>query len=186
MSIMIPKADNRKDGTHMNGIVSNRSQGTAIGTIFRIAACATLLAGCVFPARAQRGARVDPVKEKSIRTLLALTGSAKLGQQVMDQIIETFRRGSTNAPPAFWDEMRRKLKADEMVDMIVPIYARYYSKQELDQLITFYRSPIGRKVAATLPMIVRESMAVGQQWGRAKAQEVIAEMKKRNYALPRM
>ena len=47
---------------------------------------------------------------------------------------------------------------------------------DIDGLIAFYESPLGRKVTATLPQITRESMTAGQQWGRAKAEEVMREL----------
>jgi hypothetical protein len=52
---------------------------------------------------------------------------------------------------------------DEMVDEMVPLYANNFTTAEINELAAFYRTPIGRKMMATVPKIAAESMAISQK-----------------------
>ena len=54
---------------------------------------------------------------------------------------------------------------NELVHMISSVYAKYLNHDELKQLIIFYSSPLGKKVAKSTPIITQESMQIGQEWG---------------------
>jgi len=120
---------------------------------------------------------IDPIKEKNIRELLKTLGVVDLCQQVMDQMLTNFSQSYSTVPPEFWTEMKRTMDANELVDLIVPLYDRYYTNEDIEGLLAFYRSPLGKKVVSTLPEITKESMSVGQEWGKKKALEVQEQLK---------
>jgi len=134
------------------------------------------------PAFAQ--AKIDKkekAKRDDIRKLMKLTGSAEVGKQVMDQLFVTFRQTMPNVPGEFWDGISKKVDANEMVELIVPIYAKYFSHDEIRELIKFYQSPLGKKLTRVLPDVTRESMAAGQKWGAELAAEVMKEIQQKGY-----
>ncbi len=137
------------------------------------------------PAQADAGkgadtkAVVDPQKEKSIRRLMEITGSAKVGVQVGQQIIASLRQSQPSVPEEFWEGMSKKFNADALVDLIVPIYAKYYTQEDVDGLIAFYQTPLGQKVVSTLPQISQESVQAGQVWGQHIAEQMIQDLQKR-------
>lgn len=53
--------------------------------------------------------------------------------------------------------------ADEMMAEVVPLYARYFTPDEMKQLATFYRTPIGKKSLQVMPQLMGEGMQVGQR-----------------------
>jgi uncharacterized protein len=63
--------------------------------------------------------------------------------------------------------------------MAVPVYSKYYSGDEIKQLIQLYETPIGQKMLTTTPKVVAELQAAGQKWGeelgRQSMMEVLAE-----------
>jgi len=61
--------------------------------------------------------------------------------------------------------------ATKLIDVLVPIYAAHLTRSELDDLVRFYTSPLGQRLTAVQPDILRESTVAGQQWG-----EVIGRM----------
>jgi hypothetical protein len=65
--------------------------------------------------------------------------------------------------------------------MVIPIYEKYYTETDINQLITFYNSPIGKKMIATMPQIMQESMTAGQSWGKQIRQRVLAQLKEKGY-----
>jgi hypothetical protein len=52
---------------------------------------------------------------------------------------------------------------DEMIDEMVPLYANNFTAAEINELAAFYRTPIGRKMMASVPKIAAESMAISQR-----------------------
>jgi hypothetical protein len=115
-------------------------------------------------------------KEKDIRKLLALTGAAQLGNQVMHQVLEQFKKGMPNVPPAFWAELSTELNADDLMEKLIPVYDRHLSAQEVKDIIKFYETPSGKKLLAAQPAMVTESTTIGQEWGRDIAERVLKKL----------
>ncbi len=71
----------------------------------------------------------------------------------------------------------------EIGEGMAQVYANEFTEQELKDLVTFYKSPLGQKLLASEPRAIQFSMSYMNQWAQNFA-EVIngqfrAEMKKR-------
>lgn len=119
---------------------------------------------------------LDPAFEADIRKLLELTGAAAMGQQMMDQMMASMKPMMGGAGDAFWEDFRKEVDANELVNRIVPVYAAHLTHDEVKQLIVFFESPVGRKLVAEQPAMMQESMLIGQQWGAEVAERVITRM----------
>lgn len=120
-------------------------------------------------------------KREKIKTLLELSGSSKLGLQVGKTMIDAFKKNYTDVRAEFWEEVAKEINADDLIKLVIPIYEKYYSEEDIDQLINFYKSPIGKKMQEVTPLLTQESMAAGQVWGREIAEKVVAKMKEQGY-----
>jgi uncharacterized protein len=110
------------------------------------------------------------------RQLLQLTGSGKLGIQMMDNMIASFKKEMQSVPAEFWDEFTKEVNADELIELVVPVYAKYYSDAELLRLIEFYKTPLGQKVIEKTPFIAQESYFAGQEWGKKIGEKTVAKL----------
>src|SRR5258705_716467 len=74
-------------------------------------------------------------------------------------------------------------RAKEIGDGMAQIYANEFSEQELKDLVTFYKSPLGAKLLSTEPRAIQFSMSYMNQWAQQFAETINgqfrAEMKKR-------
>lgn len=52
---------------------------------------------------------------------------------------------------------------DELEKEIVPLYARYFSAQEIRQVTAFYQTPTGAKLLASFPQIMGEASMIAQK-----------------------
>jgi hypothetical protein len=111
-------------------------------------------------------------KEATVRAVIVACKADKLGEQMLDQM-GTLLKDSVGS--AFWKKFRDKVRTQELVDMIVPIYARHFTQEELEQLLALYQSPIGKRMVEEQPLLVRESMEAGAEWGRKLAEEAMKE-----------
>lgn len=123
----------------------------------------------------------DSAKIQDIRKMLILTGSAKIGIQVMRQMIQYQRQANPSIPAEFWDDFMRSVNPNELIELIVPIYDRHLSHEDIKAIIAFHNSPAGKKLIAAQPQIARDSMQVGGQWGRSLAQKIAQKMREKGY-----
>lgn len=119
---------------------------------------------------------VDPALVEDIRTLLKLTGAGRLAIQSMLATLEQMKVVRPEIPEAFWDTFTAEVKEDELVDLLVPVYAAHFTRADVAQLVAFYQTPVGRKLIAETPAITAEAMAVGQAWGATLATRVLVKM----------
>jgi hypothetical protein len=118
------------------------------------------------PAPAQK-LPVDPATAQTVRRLLELTGAARLAVQTMEGMLPAQRQAMPQVPAAFWDAFIAHARRDigQLVDSLVPVYAAHFTLAQLQELVRFYESPLGRRLAEIQPLIAQESMQVGQRWG---------------------
>lgn len=120
-------------------------------------------------------------KTEKIKQLLELSGSAKLGIQVMNIMIPQFSKAYPDVDKKIWDEIMTEVNVQDLIDLIIPIYEKYYTEEDIDQLIQFYNSPIGKKSVEMMPFITQESMQAGQAWGSELSLKVINKLKQKGY-----
>ena len=132
---------------------------------------------------------VDPAKEADIRRLLDLMAVKALMLQVMNQMDTGLRPTMTQAlPPGeyrtqlvdlFFQKFSSKLNIDALLDLLIPVYDKYLSDDDIKGLIQFYQTPLGQKAISVLPKLTSESQAqgemLGQKMGRESMAEVLAE-----------
>jgi len=122
----------------------------------------------------RRPGPVEPAKAATIRRLLDLTGAARLALSGMESMVPAQRAANPQIPAAFWDAFLARARGNlpQLVDSLVPVYASHFSQTELEQLVRFYESPLGKHLSGVQPLILQESMQVGQTWGAAIGREV--------------
>ena len=119
--------------------------------------------------------------KESIRTLLEMSGSARVGIQVMTNMIAAYRESYPQVPQAFWDDFLKEAKPETLVEMIIPVYEKHYTQEEVQGLIAFYQSPLGKKVITTMPLIAQESYSIGTEWGKKLAEQVGKKLQEEGY-----
>lgn len=55
-------------------------------------------------------------------------------------------------------ETVKDMPMDAMLDDMIPIYQRHFSKTDIDAMSTFYASPTGQKMMREMPALTSESM----------------------------
>ena len=61
--------------------------------------------------------------------------------------------------------VKRQISAKNgLMDRVVPLYDTHYTKDEIQSLIQFYETPLGKKVSALRPQIAKEGMVVAEEW----------------------
>lgn len=75
-------------------------------------------------------------------------------------------------------------RENEVSEQMAKIYANDFTEQELKDLVTFYKTPLGAKLLSEEPKAIAASMGFMNQWATQFSEKVAeqfrAEMKKRN------
>jgi hypothetical protein len=143
-----------------------------------------LTAVIIFSFVSSGSADIPQEKRKEIEKLLRLSGAEKLFGQMENQMIATIKAQMPQVPEGFWTKFQQKMNAHELIDLIIPVYDKYYTLEDLKTVNAFYETPVGQKVLSTLPQIMQETMKIGQEWGqkfgKKAAEEAEQELKKKS------
>jgi uncharacterized protein len=131
---------------------------------------------------------VSASEKKKILELMDIIGAKNIGRQVSVSFAQQLSYGLKQSQPdidpqafkvvaAVTDEELSK-HADELTAKMIPLYAKHFTEPDLDALLAFYRSPIGRKTVEAMPALMQESMELAIDESKAsvpKIQERVTE-----------
>jgi len=133
---------------------------------------------------------IDPEKIGAIRQLMEVTG-AKANHEALtrtfsQQMISVLQAGNTNIDPPAVVIIQTEVKAilneqlrdEKLQHRMYQLYARYFTLEELQGLVAFNTSKIGRKANRVMPVLLRESMSAAQAWTEDIAPEMSRRVKR--------
>lgn len=159
----------------------------------RAGALAIVLAGSSGAALAQQPSSANV---QMGREIVEASGATRAFDGVVPSIMQQTANVFTQQNPDLQKDIIASLKAlapdfekrkSEITDIIGRVYATRFSEAELKEILTFYRSPTGKKFVTQLPAILEEGYAKTQEWGGKLSEEVVqklrAEMKKKGHTI---
>ncbi len=69
------------------------------------------------------------------------------------------------------EENREAFKKDlaqsteELYKKMATVYTESFTEEELDKILVFYDTPVGKKMVAVTPELTKKGMEIGQAWG---------------------
>jgi hypothetical protein len=133
----------------------------------------------------------DTPSRDEVLKLMDVLGSRKQMKSAMDGMGDVMSRGML-------DEMRKKapnatpeqekmmsefiagirqdilsvMNQDEMLELIIPVYQKHLTRQEVKMVTDFYSSPAGQAFVQKMPIVLNEAMQVGGDYGRSRQGEL--------------
>ncbi len=108
--------------------------------------------------------------------MLEVTGMSKILEQVVDQLLNNMKVSHPDLPPEFAETFRKKVKVDDLINLIRPVYAKYYTAEDLRAISAFYQSPTGKKMLTNMPKLMAEVSEIGRAWGEKMGREAFQEI----------
>jgi hypothetical protein len=132
-------------------------------------------------------AQTHPATVAQIHEYYATTHAIELAHKVMRQMMDTAQ--STAAPyipKSFWDDMRTTMDSVDLESAFIPAYQKYFSEEDMKQVLIFYKSEAGQHLLTAQPLITSAASEVlrktgfelGRQVGERHADEIAAAKKK--------
>jgi hypothetical protein len=81
----------------------------------------------------------DSTKVKHIRQLMELTGMAKLGNQMMTNIISSYKQNFPAATTEFWDAFMKEADMSQLFEKVIPVYEQNFTDDAADHLLPVTR-----------------------------------------------
>lgn len=118
-------------------------------------------------ARAQSASPPDSAKLRLIHKLVVEAHLADGAMQVIEQALPAQRAANPRIPAEFWDRFLAQARArrGELEEGYVKLYDRNFTTAEIRGMLAFYESPIGKRFLEIQPALMREGMAMGEEWG---------------------
>ena len=120
----------------------------------------------------------------TLKKYMEASGSIGAFKSAVTGMLGNFKTMNSSVPGEVWKEFETELLAtsvDDLVNMLAPVYEKHMTENDLNEVIKFYNSPVGKKLAEKTPAITEESMQAGQAWGQAVAQKVMQKLKEKGY-----
>lgn len=122
----------------------------------------------------------EPPEDEALQELSALMKMDKLVDSMYSQIEVMLQNMSTNMgvkpdEQTIFDEyyskmvlvMKQEMSWEKFEKPLLGIYAKHFSAQEIQDMITFYKSQTGKKSIEKMPELMQESMILGQKMVQA-------------------
>jgi hypothetical protein len=163
---------------------------------FRLACAALVIGWCgaIGAAHAQQ----PPASAIAVaRELVELKGGSNMFDPVVINMIDQTRTALLRTSPQLSKDLNETAttlltefaaKRADLIAEAAKFYANRFTEPELKEMVTFYKSPLGRKMLTQEPLVLDETFNfVQQQWAPKVSEEVMArfraEMKKKGHNL---
>jgi hypothetical protein len=142
-----------------------RLKALLVGCLLAVSACAT--------AQTTVSITPDAASKEDVKKLFEVMASREQMGQMMQQLfaqmrtlnreqIKKRRPDVTEGELARMDreseDLIKNFPMDEMLNDMVPVYQRHFTKSEVDALTAFYSSPPGQKFLHEMPAVTAETM----------------------------
>ncbi len=151
---------------------------------------------CQVLAGAALAQQPTPAAIATAKELVELKGGSQMFDPVIASIVEQTKGALLQTNPQLakdLNEVAAQLRTeftprrDELMNEAAKRYAARFSDAELKELVTFFKSPLGKKMITQEPQVLDETFSFVQQWGPRVAEEAMnryrAEMKKKGHNL---
>ena len=160
--------------------VTGRVQGLVLGLVLGLALTGAP-AGAQTPDKPASPAAIAAAKEiltmKSANQMYA-NAVLNIVHNTKDALLKTnlnYQKDLNELEPIVVQKFTGREK--EIGDGMAQAYASQFTEQELKDLVTFYKSPLGQKLLSTEPRAIQMSMGYMSQWAQQFAETVNAEFR---------
>ena len=125
-----------------------------------------------------------PEYEKKIEEFLIVSGTMETVESSISLIIDDYKNAISDVPESFWEDIVKNKKDDfkkNFVKNLVPVYYKYLKIEEIDYVIKFYKSEIGKKYAGLTNTLMEEGAKAGESWGQYISEQISSELEKSGY-----
>lgn len=115
-------------------------------------------------------------KDEKIKELMEVMGTKNNMNNVLNNMVTQYKSIYPQISEEYWKKTISDENVNDLLNKMTPLYSKYYTEKEINDLVAFYKTPTGKKMVETMPQLMNESMAIGQKWGTDIASKVQTEL----------
>ncbi len=117
----------------------------------------------------------DETKEAKVKELLQVMDSDAMIESMYDQMEMMLKSTSTQMgvqpnEKEIFDEyyskmmnvMKSSINWEAMEPLMIELHNKHYTEEEISDMLEFYKTDTGRKIIKKMPVVMQESMLIGQ------------------------
>lgn len=134
-------------------------------------------------------AELSEERHADIDKLLTMTNALAMGKQMSNFMVNSMAGALKRANPSIPDQVIAALPdiTNEVIaeqtpvfrEMLIALYAQYYTAEDIKAMIAFYNSDVGQKTIKVMPALMQDSMTRGAAWGQGLGPEIARRLKER-------
>lgn len=115
-----------------------------------------------------------------IMRLMKVTGAMDIGIMMAKGIEDKKTTEKVPMMKEFYNRFYNELEHGDvnrlLINYFVKVYRKHFTQQEINSLIAFYQTDLGKKAISVLPQITQEAMVYGQKVGEYYGQKIMYEL----------
>src|SRR5271157_4538379 len=115
-------------------------------------------------------------KLKNIRKLIVLLGGLDVQKRSLQDELASLREKVPRLRAEDGEALAKEVDEKEiqpLIDNLVPVYDKYLTDEEVSELLKFYESPTGKRVAQALPQMREESRRITLEWRQSLVKKLM-------------
>jgi ankyrin repeat protein len=114
-------------------------------------------------------------KLQNIRKLIVLLGGLDMQKRNVQEELASWHEKTPQARSEDGEALAKEVSEKEiqgLIDKLVPVYDKYLTDEDVSEMLKFYESPTGKRVAQAMPQMREESRRVTLEWRQSLAKKV--------------
>jgi hypothetical protein len=131
---------------------------------------------------AHAGDGINAGYEKKIREFMQIIGAQNITRQVAStftkQLAYSLKQQHPDIDPKAFAVIEEETDAvlgdrsQQIIEKMIPIYSKHFTEEDIDDLLTFYHSRVGRKTIREMPALMAESMEMAVEESKTSVPEI--------------
>lgn len=97
-------------------------------------------------------------KENLIRELIDVLDMSEMASKTIENVINQF-----DLKDSKYSQINQA-DLNEFYEMIIPIYSKYFTENDIIKMLEFHKSDVGVKMKKVTPDLVQEARTVTKEW----------------------
>jgi hypothetical protein len=127
--------------------------------------------------------QIDTVYVEKLRDLVEIAEMQKSYEVITRKLIDTYKTRNPEVDEIFWNELYLEINnrtSKDLAKLFLPLYQKYFSIEDIENMIEFYKTPTGQKYVDNMPALISESVNLGQLWGIEIGKQIRLRLKSTN------
>ncbi|AZA86915.1 DUF2059 domain-containing protein [Chryseobacterium shandongense] len=120
-------------------------------------------------------------KQEKIKELISLSGAFPISRGIPKEVIATYKKKYDNVPESEWTALEQKITIDALINNVIEIYASRFTESEVDELLVFYKSDLGRKMIRHSQDMIHEIQTATGNWAMKVTEIINNHLVKKGY-----